>query len=279
MRSRLLSTCHVFIGASAYFLVAWLGVTSPRRASPPWLPCRRELQQVQASRTAAADFLLACLADVQQELLAQEGHAELMAAALPAGLLPATGSSGLGDEQPGGLAPAAVDASRCSAGGSGDEGSSPSKPPRLLLGQLTMRQREAALEQLLRRLQVDWRQEEGLLLPSTSGSLSSRSHAGDACPASPTTASPPPCAGAKPRSPGACAAAGAKASRPGSTSARAASAPSGAASCCTKSELMELVMSDVRPWGGPGVSRAGCRQLPSICEGGRGGGAADSERP
>ena len=200
----------------------------------PVHPRRREMQRQQAERGDGANFLLACLADVRQELLAHQGRAELAQ-------LPPPARSGAAADQG-------------DADGPGSPGSAAPAPPLAALGELPQAQREAALLRLLEQLGVDWQAREGLLLPSSG---SRRPAQPDAAPAAPA-----PVAGAAEGSATAAGAAPACGS-PGPASSRggcvrsSSTRSAGARSMCSKSELLELVMSPVREWGGRSLSSGG----------------------
>ena len=101
--------------------------------------CRAELGKLQEGRDDAANFLLQCMADARQEVLAEQGHAALAAAA----------SGGLSERQLHITASAGP------------------PPQQLLLAGLPKAQREAVLRRLLRQLGIDWQEREGLVLPAS----------------------------------------------------------------------------------------------------------------
>lgn len=237
---------------------------TPQHASRACQPhhLRAELRQLRAAHEDAAAFLLACLADVRQELAAEAGRASLAAAG--GGPLVASGSAQqpkgqvrpLPPVEPQGNGEGAADgaASTGTSTSGASSGSHSAEQLPLVLADLPLGDRQAALQLLLERLGVEWQEQEGLVLPSTSTSTAS------AC----CVASPRPAPAASPRPGGPCSpgagAAAAAIGRPHSAVARAASgicvrtgsgassAGSGAprtASRCTRSELMEMLQSEV----------------------------------
>lgn len=188
------------------------------------------MQRLQAERGDGANFLLACLADVRQELLAQQGHAELAQMSPPAEHGAAAQEAHAGG--PGCAAPARAAA----------------------LAELPQAQREAVLLRLLERLGVDWRAREGLVLPSSGSrrSLQPGAAAAAAPAAGAVQGSTESVVAAAP----ACGSRGGVSNRGGCV--RSSSTLSaGARSTASKSELLELVMSPVREWGGRSVSSGG----------------------
>lgn len=175
---------------------------------------RQELQHAQAAADDGTAFLLACLADARQELMAQQGRDAL---------------AGLGG------GPRSSPQERTEAAHQPAEQGS--RPQQLRLQVLSLAQREAVLQRLLDRLHVDWSEREGLVLP-TSGAPRSRSPGASPAAAGQEggAASPAPVGGCGSASQG-CAV----------QACRSASATKGSPS---KSELLELVQSEVRPWGG-----------------------------
>ncbi len=199
-------------------------------------PCRREMQRLQAERGDSAAFLLACLGDVRQQLLAQQGRAELGAIA----------------EHVQQWEEEAEEAAAGCPGSPATCGGSRAAPAQHMaqLAQLPQQQREAVLLRLLEQLGVDWRAREGLLLPATSSSSSSgAAMSGAAAPAaergSPSKLAQAVAANGKP---------GAAPSRPACLRSTSSVLSTGSKGACSRSELLELVQSEVRPWGGRSLS-------------------------
>lgn len=177
-------------------------------------------------REGGAAFLLACLEDARQELLSHQGRVEL--AGLPplrGTAAPASGLSAIAEQ------PQRVEDSRLREGSTGPPDSSGrgsrDATQSVQLAELPPQQRETMLLRLLERLGVDWEAREGLLVRSK----------------------PVPAAVAIVGSPGT---APSKAACLRSSSSSALS--SGSKGVCSRSELLELVLSDVRPWGGGSLS-------------------------
>ncbi|KAI7843861.1 hypothetical protein COHA_002412 [Chlorella ohadii] len=196
----------------------------------------REMQRLQAERGDSAAFLLACLGDVRQQLLAQQGRAELGAIA----------------EHVQQWEEEAEEAAAGCPGSPATCGGSRAAPAQHMaqLAQLPQQQREAVLLRLLEQLGVDWRAREGLLLPATSSSSSSgAAMSGAAAPAaergSPSKLAQAVAANGKP---------GAAPSRPACLRSTSSVLSTGSKGACSRSELLELVQSEVRPWGGRSLS-------------------------
>lgn len=233
---------------------AWLPRSNMRAAThhlSTSLPiCRLEMQRTKDEREDGAAFLLACLEDARQERLSQQGRAEL--ASLPplrGTAAPASGLSAIAEQ------PQQVEDSRPSEGSTGQPNSSGrgsrDATQSVQLAELPPQQREAVLSRLLEQL-VDWGAREGLLLPATSGSCPPGLNGPNAV--APAAAQGMRCkpvvaAVATGGSPGA---APSKAACLRSSSSSALS--SGSKGVCSRSELLELVLSDVRPWGGGSLS-------------------------
>lgn len=207
-------------------------------------PCRQELRQMRASRDDGANFLLTCLADVRQQMLAEQGHAALAAAAPSTAGLAACGSqpAQLAQQQKplegGCSAVAEAAADRLESSSSMARGGA----AKLLLADLAPQQRLAALQLLLEQLAVDWRDREGLVLPAAAPPGLPHPEAaavgGDAV--SPSAANS---SGGGAYSPRCCV-------RASSTVASSCSTAPRTASRCTKSELMEMLLSEVGCAGG-----------------------------
>lgn len=224
--------------------------------SPIFAPplCRWEVQRVREEREDSAAFLLACLADARQELLAQQGRAELAGLSPPAGT--GTTAPGLGaiaeraqqDEESGSGEGDLLGGSASLCNSAAGSRTAP-EPAAVQLAELPPQQRQAVLLRLLERLGVDWRAREGLLLPATSGSWPAGPGAAGAAVAAAVeqgaVTKPLPAGGSTGAAPsrGACL----RSSSGVRSTGRVLS--SGSKGACSRSELLELVLSDVRPWG------------------------------
>lgn len=207
---------------------------------------KQELRQLRASHSDGAAFLLQCLAEARQEVLADRSRAAL-AAASPSSLLEAPVAASCPEEPRERLGGCASSA---------EQGLNDAAGPRVLqLTALLPGEREALLQRLLDRLGGDWQGCEGLVLPA-SGSPSTTSVLSlGASPSRRTGLLPASCSlqSLSPSASGCC--------MPGSGGA-------------SSDALMRQLRSDVRPWGassGSGAAGTPLRQASaSGCPVGRG---------
>ena len=237
---------------------------------PPAAPrCRRELKQVKAGQSDAAGFLLKCLADVRQELLAGRERTVLVAAAAVKGS-PTQQQQQQQACSEDGRAGEASPAAAVAAAAAAEASAAP-----LLLAELSVQQRQATLHRLLQLVRPDWQDSEGLVLHSSSSpSTSSISLLAEASSVAWSARGVPsqPSArtlagkeqGCHPGRLAACPLQAASFACSGSAGCLAGD-DGGAAGCKpapapASAELMQRVRSEVRPWGEGGASpRGGAR--------------------
>ncbi|KAL4457431.1 hypothetical protein ABPG75_012296 [Micractinium tetrahymenae] len=181
---------------------------------------QQELRQVRASHGDAASFVLQCLAEARQEVLADQGRTALAAAASAVSLMAEPTCSPGEQQEPLGSGASFAGQGPIEAG----------ERTQVQLAALPPAHREAVLQRLLDRLGVDWQEREGLVLPA-SGSPSTCSLMG-------LGGSPSRRAGLPPAS---CSL--------HNLSPSASGCGIGGSSSAASEALMRQLCSDVRPWG------------------------------
>lgn len=204
-------------------------------------PCRQEVRELRATHNDAAGFLLQCFIEARQGLLTEQGHATLAAAASPTASQPDLQqqqqqySNSFAAPQESLLA-GGLSAVAASSPAVGQQGKAPPQVP-LQLGQLSLQQRDALLQHMLDKLGAEWQEKEGLVLPATTSSLSSSMVSASTC-YSPRRRAQQPAACSPRGSPMAAGCGGGEA---------AAEADGGSPA---SEELMRVLRTEVRPWGG-----------------------------